>query len=609
MVVNLPADIAYGQRLLSDARLFPEFCEICLKIIPRQGGKLVDFKLNKIQRWFFENFMLPDYLVGKPLRLVILKCRQNGFSTMISAWSLWCTLGHKHWNSLLIAKDSDQSKNVFTMTKRFIDNMPQNGILPWFPTKRDRDDMIVFNNPDQLKYKRVLEQIKYKVFLDSRILISSGEKREDLGRSGTFQTVHASEAAFWPALGDSLSALSSTCPDSPQSSFFIETTANGYNEFHDLWTNRVLQNRDVFTYWKNVFVPWYWNSEYELRNTNLTKRFLDDYEEKLYILIIADATIEPANDEKAWAKLFWRRKEIESRMGDVDLFAQEYPATDSEAFVSTGRPVYPKAQIQDLELQVCKPTWKSDIALEETGQPLVTPSDNGDFLQWKEPEKGEMYIVSADVAEGKAVKGLKGRENRYDYTCAHVLKVTPFPPIEQVAVWHGSIDPDRFGDTLVAIARLYNNAYLGWEVDGPGAGLAYHISTRLKYTNVYRRESWDEGILKKRWVIGWKTTNTTKPTMVFISKSFVRERSLIIKDVGTLTEMKAFSILGESKYGALSGHDDRVISLCVGLAMAEPSVGLFNAKKKRLEEKLHTREEGGYLSPDSFWNPIIGDEF
>src|SRR6476620_2533649 len=55
------------------------------------------------------------------------------------------------------------------------------------------------------------------------------------GRSATAQLLHASEAAFWPDLEAQIASLFQIVPDVDGSEAIIESTANGYNDFHKLW--------------------------------------------------------------------------------------------------------------------------------------------------------------------------------------------------------------------------------------------------------------------------------------------------------------------------------------------------------------------------------------
>ena len=67
------------------------------------------------------------------------------------------------------------------------------------------------------------------------------------GRGSTLTNVHASEAAFWKNMKETLDGLLSAVPDDPQTAVIIESTPNGFNEFKDFWDDAVAG--------KNGFLP------------------------------------------------------------------------------------------------------------------------------------------------------------------------------------------------------------------------------------------------------------------------------------------------------------------------------------------------------------------
>jgi hypothetical protein len=623
--------LANALDLLTNIQRFPEFCKTCLKIIPIEGGKLIPFVFNKIQMWFFLNYIMKPWMEGVPIRVILLKCRQTGMSTLISAFAMWCTLGNKHWNSCLIAKNDEQVKIVFEMVHRFKEHLPSGTLLPYFPTTRDSIEIVEFNQPNIWQFKKRLRKMRPLVYLDSRFRILSGEKKGELGRAGTFQTVHGSEAAFWKDLRNSLSALMATCHYQPKTSIFLETTAQGYNEFYQLWMNRKVAKKNVPTYWVNVFIPWYWDQKYELYDWDykFERKFEDDYERELFNRILTDETIDKCHEEQAWAKIFWRRMEIDSRGGDQeaeDKFAEDYPATDSEAFISTGRPVWSKAAIKKAEMQVREPKWRGHIKLSEPedknllnvkGAAALVPKlkevNMGPLRIWEHPKDDEYYIVSGDIAEGRAADGLSEDKERYDYTCCYVTKCTPYPPAEQVAAWHGTIDPDLFGEIMVALCKYYNNAFLGWEVNSAGRGLIYHVRERYKYPFVYMRPNIDHGGHTQGKLTGWFTSRSTKPMLVLVGKEMHREGNTIVRDSGFVSEMKAFSVVGDGQFKALTGHDDRIMAWLIGLYIGQPRYKIWERRKAKKKEKRRQRDLAKnpyYKKKDKdFSHPDFGNEF
>ena len=80
------------------------------------------------------------------------------------------------------------------------------------------------------------------------------------GRSATAQLLHASEAAFsfWPDLEAQIASLFQIVPDVDGSEAIIESTANGYNDFHKLW--RLAESGA--SEWLPIFLPWSLDPEY-----------------------------------------------------------------------------------------------------------------------------------------------------------------------------------------------------------------------------------------------------------------------------------------------------------------------------------------------------------
>lgn len=593
--------------LLHDIRRFPEFAERFLKIQTTRG-RLQRFTLNKIQMWLFWTFIVRPFMAGMPIRLVILKMRQSGMSTLIQALILWYTLGHKNRNSQIIARNKKQSVGIFKMIQRFMRNIGAGGgLLPHFPLARDKIDLFEFNKPKYFKPSKEGDNT-WTIYLDSSIEVLSAQDGDDLGRSGTYQTAHASEAAFWPKLTASLSALMAACHPEPETMVFIETTANGYNEFHGFWNNLTIGGRDVESDWDRVFIPWYWDDKYEIPASSKQYVFEDDYEEALFARIKDDKIllkvlgVDLVPDGKIWRKILWRRKAIvDICFGNEDMFKQEYPASDVEAFIFSGVSVFPRGRLDQMEKDLCEPEWRGDIFLEKDKQGDIRPTifsmsedARGRFRVYKKPERHEQYIAFADVAEGKASEGIpedKESTSKYDYSCIKVLKVSSYPKMEFVATWHGNCDPDELGYKLVAIAQWYNRGMAAWEINGPGRSLKIQVVDICKYKNIYMRTQAGTITEKLTMSPGWHTTPKSKPEMVAAAKSYMRSENIIEHDSGTFMELRAYSRVGENKYEAAQGHDDRVVAFMGCIVVASPIIQMLRNKSE--EAKKANKEQSG----------------
>lgn len=100
----------------------------------------------------------------------------------------------------------------------------------------------------------------------------------------------------------------------------IESTANGFNLFRDLW----YADND----YEKVFIGWNEEPTYSIQCSELPNKTAEEIDlQKTYKLTDS--------------QLLWRRWCIKNNCGgDINKFKQEYPINPDEAFISTGTPVF-----------------------------------------------------------------------------------------------------------------------------------------------------------------------------------------------------------------------------------------------------------------------------
>lgn len=596
---------------LKNPDLFLSFCEKFLVIRPVGGGKLIPLIPTPAQCWLFNRFILPKYKAGEPVRINLLKARQLGFSTIIEAFIFWLTLGHKQYESLVISRDKLQArKTLFAMFRRFMDNFQRHEEFPIFTTRLSRQEELVFARPlfdDPKNCKSCGRKtfggkcskcgaVKVKrpvVYLDSAISVVGGEDGagDKLGRGGTYQAVHCSEAAFWGNFSESITGLLAACHEAPETVVVVETTANGLNAFYDFWTTAPRG-------WDNVFVPWYWHAPYSKPRGE--HRLFDEDEQELWKLMASDAEWagflgHAPSEQELWEKLFWRRHTIENTcLGDLEKFKQEYPSNPAEAFRFSGQNVFGASSLAKVSRTVTQPRWVGEISLESDGviparaKPTIVKVRQGAYgplSVWEDPVPLTGYVIAADVAEGRAA-GNKGKVTDYDYSAAVVFRAADsVPGLVQVATLHGNFDPDVFGFNLVGLAKHYNNALLVWEVNGPGAAIKMQVMDICRYRNIYLREEQDATTKTFMERPGWRTTSRTKPVAVTAFQRYVRSGDVLIRDKRVLDEMTTFQVLGPNQYGAETGHDDLVMAGAIACAVADVHVPGILARMKRLAQR------------------------
>ena len=256
------------------------FAAEVLKIRPKAGG-LAPFIFNPGQRELHRIIEEQKARTGR-VRVIVLKARQLG-STYIAARYYKQTTSKPGLRTIIIGHEKPASKNLFQLVKRFHEHMPDD-MRPSTGTANAEE--LIFDN------------------IDSGYLVSVATE-DGSGRSATAQNLHASEAAFWKDLQTQFAALMQTIPDLDDTEIILETTANGYNEFHKLWRKAESGGSEFIA----VFLPWSIDPEYRAKPP--TDFQMTDEEAKLAELHGLDAE-----------QICWRRNKI-SQLSSEELFCQE----------------------------------------------------------------------------------------------------------------------------------------------------------------------------------------------------------------------------------------------------------------------------------------------
>jgi hypothetical protein len=485
---------------------------------------------------------------GRPVRVVLLKARQFGGSTLTQALlfldSLLCS-GRESW---IVAHNLESSRALFSMARRLFDNLPCDP--PLRALTATRDELVLDNK--------------------SRIFASTaGNVRT--GRGFTLHALHASEVAYWPDAEAAMLSLLQTVPDEPGTTVIIESTANGMGGwFHDLWRAA----RAGANNFAPVFVGWQHVAEYALPFGNEDERrefeaSMDDEETG----IMRAHGLSPE-------QMQWRRACIRDKCGGGgDAFRQEYPAHDREAFLTSGRPVFAAPALDALYAGAEDPGFRGEAdaasfrASRKSGEmppekrtdEFLLPMRNGRLKIWKPPEHGAKYVIGVDVSEGiEPDRGAREADN----SCIQIVRRSGAneTSLVQAACWSGKIDPDALADVVWLLAVYYNNAFVG--VEANNHGLTTLTSLKRDYPHLYQREVFGERGRRRTQKLGWLTTAATRPLMLDALARAIREQSLDIRDHETLAECMTFVYDKNGRMGAREGSfDDRVIALAIALQM------------------------------------------
>ena len=505
-----------------------EWIEALLKIRTKDQ-QLLPLRLNAPQWRIYETIHRLRF-EGKPVRLLILKARQEGVSTLIEALIFEATARHSNVNSLIVAHDLDGSDHLFGMSKLYYDKLPE-GIRP--PTQ--------YSNRKELDLS---EPLRSKINVDTANNLTAG-------RSYTVHNFHGSEVAFWNDAKTVMLGVSQAVPDLPGTMIVLESTANGVGGwFYDEWQRAKRGESDYIP----LFIAWFELPEYRREVPPEGLGALDEEEQRLQTLYGVD-------DEQ----LSWRRGTIANKCGgDVELFHGEFPTDDHEAFLFSGRPVFVPQTLREYYDHAAPPEAIGTLAeekVQENGQEKVkivfAENERGYLRIWKFPEEGHRYAIGADVAEGLELG---------DYSTAEVLDRAT---MEQVAEWHGHIAPDLFAIELDRLGRFYHKALIGVEVNNHGLTTLTKIQD-LNYPDLYQREILDQAKKVTTLRMGWQTNSQTKPLMVDEMARCIRERLIGLRSKELIEECMSYVVQADGKTGAQVGcFDDRVIGMAIAVQMYE----------------------------------------
>ncbi len=554
--LNNPAET---QTLINELRNFRKYSSEELRIRTKKG-LVVPFVFNTEQEKIVK-ILARLKEENKPIRLIILKSRQEGISTLSEALIFHDSTTRTHRNSLIVSHDPEGSKNLFEMSKFFYEKLrPEIRPMKRYSNRKE----LVFDNPDEKA------RLAGDRGLESSIIVSTAQKTEL--RGSTIHNFHGSEVAFWPNASKLMLACLQMIPDDPDTMVLLESTGNGIGGyFYDTWVKAV----NGLNNFVPVFLPWWDFSEYE-RDPE-PDFVLTDEEEK--ILKTYNLTAR---------KMAWRRWAIINKCeGDVLKFNQEYPSCWEEAFIASGTPKFNMENLRLLYAHRAKPIFVGEIDGEDWRDPKLTENKQGRLKIYKAPEPDHYYVIGGDVAKGTPTS---------DFSCLQVYDATSG---DHVATWYGKIDPVSFGKVSALLGAFYRGAFgwigafLGVEVNRDGISTNRTLYYDLHYPNIYFRKNLSNAGDNKSDALGFHTNGTTRPIIINELASFIMNGEGALSDERTLLDCQTFVINDSGFPEAQDGcHDDSVLALAIALHLANYII-MPAVKESVSEVKARLQKERG----------------
>ena len=485
---------------------------------------------------------------------VVLKGRQLGITTISLALDLY-------WHFLnpglqgTLTTDTEENRDMFRSTiGMYMDGLPKKYKVPILTHNRNA---LALKNRSRLFYQ-----------------VAGLRAKGSLGRGKGITFLHGTETSSWGDEEGLASLLASLAETNPDRLYIFESTARGFNMFHDMYATAKRSRTQ-----KAIFCGW-WRNELYMADpeSSVYKTYWDGKltsEEKEWVRDIKKLYQFEINSRQiAW----WRWKMTEG-MKDDSLMYQEFPPTEDYAFVMTGTSFFSNSRCTDAVKRLKKRSFDSyrysfganfqDTEVLKSTERLAT------LKVWEEPVDTAYYVIGADPAYGSS--------DWAERFCIQVFRCYA-DGLEQVASFATSeLNTYQFAWIIAHLAGAYKNSTLNLEINGPGQAVinelrnlkrqAASMGTALGkdlldvYGNmqnyIWRRNDTLGGVSNS---IGWMTTAATKERMLTYMKDYFERGMMDIWDMDTIEEMKTTIRDGGSIEASGRNKDDRVIACALACA-------------------------------------------
>lgn len=538
-----------------------------LVMIEDKRARVVPFELNQSQR-NLEATILKMERSGNPVRVVILKVRQNGISTYNLALMLWLIATETNVKARVIADREELCETLLTRVKRMFQRLHKtDGSLWRLPSEKSNRDMILLGEP----------------FFSSITVVSANTPNPGFGETNI--CVDMEETSKWPDASEKGKGVELALPEVPGSFAFDVSQPKGNtgyfaDKFKRAWYREKgladpnASDEDVEKTgavdgllgsggWRPNFIPWFLHQEYRWTRIGSNPKTLPDQiqqgiektlteEERVLLkqkyLLRGHGYVSVDYDQLAWRRYYIAEK----CNGKIDSFHEQCPAFPEEAFLASGRPAFNVENIKR-----CISNWQRHplrVARLYSGG-VVEDDKNGELWIWKEPEFGRQYVIGVDTAAG-----VKGGD-----PC--VMSVVDVMTRELVAEWYGWEPPHFFGEQICRLSDLYR-ADVAIETHPSQHGLAaYNAAESAGCRRLFvqqRIESRDEGWQVRK---GWAMSQQAKAVILDFVAQSLRD-NVAIPSQRLLQELLDAQLDDKEKISRYS-RNDLIMAYGLSLAIAD----------------------------------------
>lgn len=507
-----------------------------------------------------------------PIRVILLKPRQKGCSTISVAFLYWI-VRRLALEGMIIGGILEQTGELWKILGRYAEY----DAYPWESTA---------------------EVNEARARINGSIINKRTAKNENAGRGGTYHAVIVTELGRWEeggkaSAGDVLQGVQSTVADLPNTAIILESTARGNTGvFHEQW-NRAISPEDFYAGNYGPEIPYVrlFAPSHAFPDSRLP---LKPHEaDALNASLTDDERSRMTQYGAPLEYIAWRRHILKNKCrGNLTRMKFDYPDSPQEAFHASSYTLFSDVALTKMRDAV-KDGSHGVLRQVTEEDPLVwdfedREPERSEVVIWDRPKPGLKYLIVVDPMSGVASDS-DGR-NR-DHHAMLVLRAgyldeRGWYPMKIVArsrpptsdpEWNCQWGILKLEDIVYGMHRYYGGCKVVVEANKDG-GLLRGLWERGCY--LYERDKTDDrggevidatsteklGFLT---VGGRHAENTRTAILERLEDAVARYGEdgdgLDIPDARTLDEMAVFIQNLKGRYEAAPGeHDDSVMALAIG---------------------------------------------
>lgn len=582
-------DTVVQMMVVARAKDDPAFALFVLfRIQSKTTGEMIPFKCNYPQRLVLEKLEAMRR-EGVPIRLVILKARQWGGSTLVQLYMAWVQLFLKEgWYSVILAQTKDTSKRIKAMYTKVLSSLPAWAI--------DGEGKIHFSPYEKSASDSILTWDNGDIARNNVVSIASYENYDSV-RGNAYSMAHYSEVAFWKDTDgkspeEVISSVSGGIMELPLTIEVLESSARGNAGYFYDECQLAMRGESGRQF---IFIPFYY-----IEHDTLPVRNKREFAE--WLLSIKDMDTAPDGCSDA-GKYYWRMWTLGATFEHIKWYikkrktfhdhanmATEAPIDPIEAFKNSGNMIFNPYRLDELAEQYARePLYVGDVRGKATkGRAAIdgvkfVAEEHGCLKVWAMPNSAldikHRYIVSVDIG---------GRSRNSDYSVITVIDrmgmmagMNGKPKV--VARWRGHIRHDYLAWKAAAIASFYCHALLVFESNTYDAEKekntdGEHLEFVLDevgdaYGNMYFRRNNSEDIQEgqaRKW--GFNTNKVTKIKLIDNLVVYVDDGLWVEPDKVMYEELRIYEKREDGSFGNIKGkgnYDDVLMSTAIGLYISQ----------------------------------------